>query len=61
MGETGNKGRDDMTDSTKFPRERRGRVTSGAIMGNAKEIVIEHAGTEYILRITSQNKLILTK
>lgn len=30
-------------------------------MGGAKEIVIEHGDTEYVLRITSQNKLILTK
>jgi hemin uptake protein HemP len=39
----------------------RRRLPSAALMGAAKEIVIEHAGTEYILRITSQNKLILTK
>lgn len=30
-------------------------------MGNAKEVIIEHAGEEYRLRITRQQKLILTK
>lgn len=30
-------------------------------MGSAREIVIEHGGDEYRLRITSNDKLILTK
>ncbi|WP_238525099.1 hemin uptake protein HemP [Geobacter sulfurreducens] len=36
-------------------------VTSRELMGNAKEVIIEHAGEEYRLRITRQQKLILTK
>lgn len=37
------------------------RVHSAALMGPARKLVIEHEGAEYVLRITSQNKLILTK
>ncbi|HYE37404.1 hemin uptake protein HemP [Methylocaldum sp.] len=37
------------------------RVTSVELLGSAREIVIEHGGDEYRLRITSNDKLILTK
>ncbi len=37
------------------------RWTSQALFAGAREIVIEHAGVEYRLRLTSQDKLILTK
>ncbi len=37
------------------------RVHSRTLMGQARKLVIEHEGTEYVLRITAQNKLILTK
>jgi hemin uptake protein HemP len=34
---------------------------SKELFGSAREIVIEHAGDEYRLRMTRQGKLILTK
>jgi hemin uptake protein HemP len=37
------------------------RITSVELLGSAREIVIEHGGDEYRLRITSNDKLILTK
>lgn len=37
------------------------RVRSSTLLKTARKIVIEHEGEEYVLRITSQNKLILTK
>lgn len=37
------------------------RIRSDQLMGEARELLIEHAGCEYRLRVTSQNKLILTK
>ena len=36
------------------------RVTSSALLAGARELVIEHAGREYRLRITNKGKLILT-
>lgn len=36
-------------------------LTSRELLGNAREAVIEHGGEEYRLRITSNQKLILTK
>lgn len=37
------------------------RYTSKTLFSGAREIVIEHAGDEYRLRLTNQGKLILTK
>jgi len=37
------------------------RVSIDALMKGAREVVIEHAGEEYHLRITRKGKLILTK
>jgi|SaaInl8_135m_RNA_FD_contig_21_1397662_length_518_multi_8_in_0_out_0_1 hemin uptake protein HemP len=37
------------------------RTTSSELLGGEKEIIIEHDGQEYRLRITSKNKLILSK
>ncbi|WP_432740603.1 hemin uptake protein HemP [Methylobacter sp. G7] len=37
------------------------RLHSVTLFGTAREIVIEHAGEEYRLRLTRQGKLILTK
>nr|WP_077729159.1 hemin uptake protein HemP [Methylocaldum sp. 14B] len=37
------------------------RVTSTELLGSGREIVIEHGGDEYRLRLTSNDKLILTK
>lgn len=36
------------------------RVTSSALLAGARELVIEHAGREYRLRVTGNGKLILT-
>lgn len=42
-------------------RTLRSPLRSADLLGAAKEVVIVHDGAEYILRITSKNKLILTK
>ena len=39
----------------------RKRLSSRELFGAMREIVIDHVGEEYRLRITSQGKLILTK
>jgi hemin uptake protein HemP len=39
----------------------RPHTTSARLMGGARELIIEHAGEEYRLRITGKGKLILTK
>lgn len=36
-------------------------ITSAELFGNQQELIILHAGEEYRLRITSNNKLIMTK
>lgn len=36
-------------------------VSAMELMGSARELLIEHAGEEYRLRITRNGKLILTK
>jgi hemin uptake protein HemP len=36
------------------------RLTSTALLQGDRQVVIEHAGREYLLRITAQGKLILT-
>ena len=36
------------------------RTTSGALLGNERELIIEHQGRDYRLRVTQQGKLILT-
>ncbi|PCI14992.1 MAG: hypothetical protein COB71_00120 [Thiotrichales bacterium] len=37
------------------------RLTSDELLAGQRELVIEHHGDEYRLRITSKEKLILTK
>lgn len=37
------------------------RISSGTLLNGRTELIIEHAGEEYRLRITSKGKLILTK
>jgi hemin uptake protein HemP len=37
------------------------RIDSRALFGAARQITIEHGADSYILRLTAQNKLILTK
>jgi hemin uptake protein HemP len=39
----------------------RKRINSRELFGPLRELVIEHVGEEYRLRITNQGKLILTK
>ena len=36
-------------------------ITSEALFAGEREMVIQHAGHEYRLRLTAQDKLILTK
>lgn len=36
------------------------RVASGELLGERRELVIEHMGREYRLRLTHRGKLILT-
>jgi len=43
------------------PIKPRKRLTSRALLGDEREIEIEHAGQLYRLRLTSLGKLILTK
>ncbi|MFM9913230.1 MAG: hemin uptake protein HemP [Methylophilaceae bacterium] len=37
------------------------RIKSSALFGQARELLIEHSGNEYLLQITGQDKLLLTK
>ena len=37
------------------------RISSRRLLAGARELVIEHAGQEYHLRLTRNDKLILTK
>lgn len=47
-----------VTVSTVAPRR---RLNSQALLGNEREVEIEHSGQLYRLRLTSLGKLILTK
>jgi hemin uptake protein HemP len=50
-------------EETRFPpepRNQRGRVTSSNLLGDLRELIIEHNGREYRLRVTSHGNLILT-
>ena len=42
------------------PQQRPQRTTSGALLGDRRELIIEHQGRDYRLRVTQQGKLILT-
>jgi hemin uptake protein HemP len=52
---------DDSRDPPAAPRGKPRRVKSAALLEGARELLIEHRGEEYRLRITSNDKLILTK
>ena len=41
--------------------ETRPRIDSEKILGGATTLEIDHAGQRYLLRVTRENKLILTK
>ncbi|MGB1110274.1 MAG: hemin uptake protein HemP [Gammaproteobacteria bacterium] len=43
------------------PAGRTPRITSSELLRGAKELIIEHAGEQYRLRLTRAGKLILTK
>jgi hemin uptake protein HemP len=43
------------------PALRPRRISSRTLFGESREVVIEHQGEQYRLRITSLGKLILTK
>lgn len=47
--------------SAVIPKPRDYRINSADLFGVTREIIIEHAGNEYRLRLTRQDKLILTK
>lgn len=38
-----------------------GGIEASVLLQNRRELVIRHGGERYILRLTSNNKLILTK
>jgi hemin uptake protein HemP len=46
--------------NTSAPAQR-ARIESGALLQGASSVEIEHAGQCYLLRVTRENKLILTK
>ena len=37
------------------------RISSAALLQGARRIIIEHAGSDYLLQLTGKGKLILTK
>ena len=43
------------------PSRRVPRISIGNLLAGRRELVIEHAGQEYNLRLTRNDKLILTK
>jgi hemin uptake protein HemP len=43
------------------PSNDRPRIDSGTLLQGASAVEIEHAGQRYLLRVTRENKLILTK
>jgi hemin uptake protein HemP len=58
----GDDGADDRDSSDARPVVVRGnRIDSGELFAADKEIIITHGADVYRLRLTSQNKLILTK
>ncbi len=50
-----------LSQSDYAPTMRMRRITSDELFAGCRELVIEHSGEEYRLRITSKGKLILTK
>lgn len=43
------------------PPDGRPRMPLSKLLGGGAELVIEHQGQEYLLRLTSKGKLLLTK
>lgn len=46
---------------TQSQKKEKRRLKSTELLGNQTELLIEHDGSCYCLRLTRQNKLILTK
>lgn len=57
----GSDGRQRQADTFAAKAARPVRFDSRALLQTAREIIIEHDGTDYRLRLTSNGKLILTK
>ena len=53
--------RPDRDDTGRPDSERRREISSEALLAGGKELLIHHQGEAYRLRLTRQNKLILTK
>lgn len=53
--------RSERDDTDRPDSERRREISSEALLGGSKELLIHHRGEAYRLRLTRQNKLILTK
>ncbi len=51
----------DKTCESIVPRPTENRISTDKLLNGARELIIEHTGEEYRLRITSRGKLILTK
>ena len=49
------------TPPTSAPLDTRRRIDSESILCGALSVEIDHAGQRYLLRVTRENKLILTK
>lgn len=49
------------TSSPPLPADLRPRIDSRQLLQGANTLEIEHAGQRYLLRVTRENKLILTK
>lgn len=52
---------DESTDASDFKISQIKRLSTEQLFINMKEVMIDHRNETYILRITKQNKLILTK
>jgi hemin uptake protein HemP len=53
--------RESTTTTVGAVRAERAHISSARLLAGARELVIEHAGQEYHLRLTRNDKLILTK
>ncbi|MQY50278.1 hemin uptake protein HemP [Rhodocyclus tenuis] len=49
------------TDASNTPGQRPERIDSRTLLRDGRELIIAHQGEEYRLRLTRQEKLILTK
>lgn len=47
--------------ASQIPADLRPRIDSSQLLQGASTVEIDHAGQRYLLRVTRENKLILTK